>query len=133
MDTIRFGFFWLAALFISCGLPAPVTAETLDNKAIVELSGIGLGNEAIIAKIKSSTNTFDLTTIGLIALKKARVPDSVIAAMLEASGKTIQSATASNSGGTINPGDMRPSGIYLFQTVGTQKKMTRLDPTTSTE
>jgi hypothetical protein len=70
-------------------LAVPANAETLNNQSVVELVKVGLGEEAIIAKIGSSPNRFEVTTADLIALKKAGVSSSVIAAMIGASKNTV--------------------------------------------
>ena len=56
----------------------------------------GLGADIIIAKIRSSPSSFDTSSTALQELKKARVPDAVILAMVQ--------APASSGGGTsANP------------------------------
>lgn len=59
-----------------------LTAEILDNAAIVKMVSAGLGSDVITLKIERSDGAFDTSTDGLIALKKAHVPDAVIRAML---------------------------------------------------
>ncbi len=44
-------------------------AEMLTNDSVIQLAEIGLGDEALIAKIKTSENTFDVSTDALVALK----------------------------------------------------------------
>jgi hypothetical protein len=58
-----------------------LTAEVLDNAAIMMVSA-GLGSDVIMLKIERSVGAFDTSTDGLIALKKAHVPDAVIRAVL---------------------------------------------------
>lgn len=70
----------LAALAIALAVPA--SAETLTIDQIVALTATGIGDEAIIAKIKSSDAKFDLTTDQMIALRGKGVTGPVIAAML---------------------------------------------------
>ncbi|RZK22270.1 MAG: hypothetical protein EOO56_09155 [Hymenobacter sp.] len=63
-------------------------SETLTNRGIIALTGAGLSPELIVAKIESATCAFDLSTDGLVALKKAGVTDGVLQAMMSrASGK----------------------------------------------
>jgi hypothetical protein len=59
-----------------------LTAEVLDNAAIVKMVSAGLGSDVIMLKIERSDGAFDTSTDGLIALKKAHVPDAVIRAVL---------------------------------------------------
>lgn len=77
------------------------TQETLINENIVEMVKTGISDEVIIAKIKSSKNSFDISTKSIQTLKTAGVSDSVILEMVQsASNKevinTTPSANASN-------------------------------------
>jgi hypothetical protein len=75
-------------------LPTPATAtakptsqvfgEALTNVEIIKMKEAGLGDQLIIAKIKSSPGKYKLDTDELIALKKAGVSEEIIAAMLQA-------------------------------------------------
>lgn len=76
--------------FLLCGMasgapPHPFQDTELDNARIVEMTRIGLGDEIIIAKIKTAHPNFTLSDSDLVDLKKENVSDRVIAAMLEAS------------------------------------------------
>lgn len=62
----------------------PASGE-IDNARVVEMSKLGLGDDIIIAKIKTSQCKFSLTDNDLLLLKMSGVSDKVIAAMLEAS------------------------------------------------
>lgn len=108
-------------------------AETLSNADVIELSSIGIGDEAVIAKIQASSNQFKLTTDDMIALKKAGVSGAVIAAMLNASSGSAVSANAQMSSDSPDPLVPHPSGIYLLASWGEQPKMQVLDPTTSNQ
>ncbi len=57
----------------------------VDNARVVAMTKLGLGDEVIIARIKTSPCKFALSDDDLVALKRAGVSDKVIAAMLEAS------------------------------------------------
>src|SRR6266566_4317375 len=59
-----------------------LTAEVLDNAAVVKMVSAGLGPDVITLKIEHSQGAFDTSTDGLIALKNAHVPDVVLLAML---------------------------------------------------
>jgi hypothetical protein len=108
-------------------------AETLTNDSIIMLSAAGLGSEAIIAKIKASAATFDLSTEKLIALKSAKVPDAVIAAMLETSSKPNVSANAAGTSNSADPLAPHASGIYLLRGTGSSAQMMRIDATNSAQ
>lgn len=55
----------------------------LANNDVVELAKLGLGSEIIIAKIRASETKFDTSPVALKNLSDAKVPDSVIVAMVE--------------------------------------------------
>jgi hypothetical protein len=121
------------AAFAAMVMAVPAYAETLSNADVVELSSIGLGDEAVIAKIKTSSNQFQLTTDDMIALKKSGVSGAVIAAMLEASSGATVSANAQMSSDSPDPLVPHPSGIYLLASWAEPPKMQVLDPTTSNQ
>jgi len=66
-------------------LAHPMQDTEIDNARVVEMTRIGLGEEIIIAKIKTAHPNFSLTDNDLVELKKANVSDKVVATMLEAS------------------------------------------------
>lgn len=121
----------IASLALGCALflATPVAAETLTNATVVSLVNAGIGNEAVIAKIKASDGKYDLSTNDLIALKAAGVSGDVIAAML---GTTMKSdAPAAMSLTDINPMTPHPSGLYVIDTAA--NRLNRLDPTVSNQ
>jgi hypothetical protein len=65
--------------------PAPgQTSVEVDNARVIAMTKLGLGDEVIIARIKTSPCKFVLSDDDLVALKRAGVSGKVIAAMLEA-------------------------------------------------
>jgi hypothetical protein len=56
----------------------------LSNEDILDMLRTGLSPQIVIAKIKSSATAFDTSATALQRLKAARVPDSVILAMVQA-------------------------------------------------
>lgn len=105
--------------------------ELLDNETIVSLVGVGLGPEAIVAKIEASRGSYDTSTNALIRLKRAGVPDSVIAAMVNRSKSPVLSnAVTDNS----NPNPLAPHapGIYILDSAGAGR-MIRIDATISNQ
>jgi hypothetical protein len=115
------------ALFIA----APAAAETLTNDTVIALSASGLGDEAVIAKIKSSQVRFDLTTDHLIALRGKGVTGPVIAAMIEAASPAAKPAAMSMD--SPDPMVPHPSGLYLLAGSGGQGRMQRIDVTVSNQ
>jgi len=120
-----------AVLALGCALlfASPVAAETLTNASVISLVRAGLGDEAVIAKIKASDGKYNLSTDDLIALKNAGVPGGVIAAMLDASAKAAGSAAMSVT--DINPMTPHPSGVYFIDTRA--NRLARMDPTMSSQ
>lgn len=124
--------FACAAMLAACVLPSTVAAETLTNASVVTLVKAGLGDDAVIAKIKATPGQFDLSSDQLIALKQQGVPSAVIAAMVTAGSPAVTGAAALSA----DSPDWRvphPSGIYLLADGGTPARMRRIDPTTANQ
>jgi hypothetical protein len=119
----------LVALAVA-SFSASARAETLTADAIVSLSTMGLGDEAIIAKIKTSGSVFNLTTDEMIALKKRGVSGPVIAAMLAGPGDAKSTPFSMDSPDPMIP---HPAGVYLLADWTPNPKMTRIDPTVSNQ
>lgn len=127
---------------INSGAPAPSGGSTassaapknsaLTNSDVVQLVKAGLGDDAVVAKIQTSPQSFDLSTDGLIGLKGAGVPNTVIAAMLGGGAKTVQ---APNQLSMDSPDPAVPHfpGLYLVDAIGGSGKMTRINPTNSNQ
>ncbi len=122
-----------AAALVACAWALPASAETLDNAKVIELSKVGLGDEAVIAKIKASAAQYDTNTDALIALKNAGVSSAVIAAMIDASKGGGASANAQMSSDAADPKVPHPSGIYLLANWLPEPKMAVIDATTSNQ
>lgn len=83
-------------------LPASVDSEILTNASILELIECGLGEEVIQEKIRHSRCSFGLATSDIATLKKNKVSDLLIAAMIKAqSARGI--ASSSNSDKATQP------------------------------
>ena len=63
-------------------------ASTLTNKDVLEMIKAGLTAEVIVAKIKSTSTSFDTSPTALADLKAANVPDTVILAMVNGPATT---------------------------------------------
>lgn len=121
----------LASFALAAAVPA--AAETLDNATVVQLASIGLGDEAIIAKIQASPSNFDVTTDALITLKQDGVSSAVIAAMIEASNTTKASSSVMASIDSPDPMVPHPSGVYMLADWLEEPKMLVIDATTSNQ
>ncbi len=78
MKTLRILIFILAAAASALG-----QGETLTNADIVEMTKVGLSIEIVIRKIRTSNTRFDISSSGLIELKKANVTDDIISSMID--------------------------------------------------
>lgn len=125
--------FSLAVALFAAGLAGPAFAETLDNAKVIQLVNLGIGDEAVIAKIKTTDGDYDVSTDALIALKKANVPGPVIAAMIDASGRKAASRNSELSLDSPDPKVPHASGIYLLADWLPEPKMVSINPTTSTQ
>ena len=63
---------------------APSVQAQLTNKDVLDLHRVGLPEQVLLAKIKSSQTNFDTSPPQLKELKAAGLPDAVILAMVEA-------------------------------------------------
>lgn len=104
-------------------------AEVLTNESVMMLTKAGLGAESIVAKIKTSPNTFDMSTMELVKLKQAKVADAVIAAMVQAGSRAERAAVSDSP----DPAVMRATGIYVLRDWESPVKMQRMDPTAAAQ
>ncbi len=65
---------------------------TMNNADVVSMLEAGLSPDIVVAKIKSSACKFDTSSTALQQLKSARVPDTVIMAMVQAPVNASSSA-----------------------------------------
>ncbi len=96
--------------------------ETLTNQSIIELHKAGLSKEVMLAKIQSTACEFDMSTTALINLKKLKLPDEVLNAMMEKdSGNEVEAPKATTVSADAKAG----------KTTSTNKKSAK--PTVPTE
>lgn len=119
----------LALLSACVFLSQPAMAEQMSVDDVMQLSSMGLGDDAIIAKIKSENATFDLSTDEMIALKQKGVSSPVIAAMLSASAN----AEPEYSLDSPDPMIPHPAGLYLLTGTGADAQMQRMNATVSNQ
>lgn len=62
---------------------AQTSADFMNNQSVIDMIKAGFSKELIISKIESTQCKFNTSTQALIELKKQRVPEDVIAAMLD--------------------------------------------------
>jgi len=100
--------------------------DTLRNETIIKFTQSKFADNVIINKINTSPIKFDVSTDGLISLKKNNVSDPVINLMIEKQSKIDQAKSLStNNNSDGNNFTFKKSGIYFLK----DKKYTPLDPT----
>lgn len=123
----------LAIALVVASSSLPAQAETLNNAKVVELLGLGLGDEAVIAKIKASDGDYDVSTDALIALKRSGASSPVIAAMIDASSRKTTSQNAVLSIDSPDPKVPHAAGIYMLADWLPAPKMVGINVTTSNQ
>jgi hypothetical protein len=83
----------LSTLLLFCS--AAVPQEAITNTTIIKMVGAGLGSDVVIGAIRGAKAVnFDVSADALIALKRARVADPIIAAMQERVDSPARSSAA---------------------------------------
>lgn len=117
-------------LALAIAVSAPAVAEKLTNDTVVALAEAGLGDEAIIAKIKASEAGYDVSTSQIMALKAKGVSGPVIAAMIAAASPAASMAALSVN--AADPMVPHAPGVYLMDEKG-PPQMIRMDATVSNQ
>jgi len=86
-----------------------------------------LGASLIVAKIHTSKTRFDVSLNELLRLKKEKVADAVVEAMIRASQAEASSDTSMTD--PHDPVSPHNPGIYYLNEADRQRQMIRLDPT----
>lgn len=116
-----------AALVVSA---VPAAANTLTVEDVVALSDAKLGDEAIVAKIRSDGQHFDLSPQQMIELRQRGLSSAVIAAMLATAGSVASTEVSMNSPDPTVP---HPPGLYALVRRGSAAQMVRIDPTSTSQ
>lgn len=127
MHIVKFIGVALTAMALAAGAVSAQAQEALTNESVLKLLEAGLPVEAVVAKIKASRGSFDVSTDRLIELKNKGVPGAVLAAMLEPmnQGPTELSMDAAD------PQVPHYPGVYML---GTQdQRMYRMVATASNQ
>lgn len=87
---------WLVvSLLVFCSVL--VAQQTLNNDAIVKMVQAGLSDDLIVTTINSQAGSYDASTDGIIALKKAGVSDKVVSAIVQKASSVPARPNASTS------------------------------------
>lgn len=87
--------------------------EVLTNEKILQMVKLDLGEEIIVQKINQSECQCDTSTAALAKLQAAKVPKSIIMAMLNATAGYSETAPAPASKGPTNNNDVGGNGVSL--------------------
>lgn len=132
--------FLVAAL--SCFIAASTcfaqqTAKKMTNQDVLDMLGLGLGDEVIIDKIHAATETdFDTSVDALKTLKTTKVSDAVIRAMINPHAGAPVVATATKDSVAADPNDPNSPhspGIYMYTKGRNGLQLTMLEPTVYTQ
>jgi hypothetical protein len=86
----------------------------LTNKDVLDMVAIGLGDNVVIEKIRSASETaFDTDIESLKALKAAHVSDEVIRVMINPKAAAASLAPAVNTAAPANPDLPDDAGVYI--------------------
>ncbi|WP_419827129.1 hypothetical protein [Sphingomonas sp.] len=119
-------------LALMLAVPGAGRAETLGVDQVVALSQAGLGDEAVIAKIRASGSRFDLSADQMMALKKRGVSGPVIAAMLSSAPAAAAPGATATSMDSPDPAVAHPTGVYMLQ-AAPAPHMVRMNATVSNQ
>jgi hypothetical protein len=138
MKKVFFVFMLSVAFIAGTAVMTKAQDETLTNQDIITMAKAGLDKMIIVGKIRSTKNKFDLSTNGLIELKKAGVDDLIVQTMLMAvngGGNGAGTSTLSGPAATDpnDPSAPHDFGIYIYEEKGGGKMMTRLEPNVSAQ
>ena len=107
---------------------APTSGSGMGNADVLKMASAGLGPDVIIGSIRqASSHNFDLSIDSLIALKKANVPDAVVAAMQQASTSPSASTGSPVPSHIADSKIATPSEAKAFYTVSSSGKLTMLE------
>lgn len=105
--------------------------EILKNETILELHQMDFSEQIIIGKIKNTLSDFDVDLESLKALKEAGLPDSIVAAMIEASSSEQAVSTDFDPNDPLSP---HSPGIYLYVEGGDGgSTLTKMEPSSYTQ
>lgn len=107
-------------------------AETLTNDSVLAMQAAGLGDEVIVAKIRSSPNSFDTSTAQVIALKGKGLSPAVLAAMISGPSTSVQ-AKAVFSTDSADPNVPHAAGVYLLDDWNSPARMVKIDATSANQ
>lgn len=119
----------LVIAIIAFGSATSAIAQDFNNQSIITLTRSGVGREVLLAKVASLPCSYDVSTEGILALKKVGVADAVIAAMVERCvGSSNAQGVASKDS---DPASKRSAGLYVDLGLESAHQLVRIRPTTA--
>lgn len=108
----------LTVCFAICITPKKLNAQqTMNNDAVIKLVKAGLSDDLIVSTINSQPGTYDTSTDGLIALKKAGVSDKVVDAIVTKGLAPAAAPTATATASSL-PQGVDEIGVYYKSKTG---------------
>jgi hypothetical protein len=114
--------------------PLLVAQQPLTNDSVIKMAKAGLSDDVIITSINSSPGAYDTSTEALVALKKARVSDKIVSAIIVKS--STPAPAAAQAPASAAPGDFGATpasgvppgvdsvGVYYQDTGGSWQEVT---------
>jgi hypothetical protein len=117
--------------------PLLVAQQPLTNDSVIKMAKAGLSDDVIITSIQSNPGAYDTSTDSLVALKKARVSDKIVSAIIvksaapappaaapaQASAPVAQTEFSATPASGIPPG-IDSVGIYYLDPGGAWQEVT---------
>lgn len=100
--------------------------DILTNETIVEMKAKGLPNSIILAKIKTSQNSFDISTDALLKIADNKLSEDIVNAIVDAASDNSRHFIKIDPN---NPLDMHEAGIYYFKNSGDKNELVPLEAT----
>lgn len=117
------------AIALASASQLAVAAEPLARDAVLQLTELGLGDDAVIAKIQADKVSFDLSTDDMVQMKARGVSSAVIAALI--SNRYV--AKIEPSLDSPDPMIPHPAGLYAFHAGDGPPRMQRMEATVSNQ
>jgi hypothetical protein len=117
----------LIILLSLLAIPGAAAADPLNREEVLQLTQLGLGDDAVIAKIRADTVDFDLSTDDMLDLKRRGVSSSVIAALIS----NRYAPKVPQSIDSPDPLVPHPAGLYILHE--DRRIMQRMDATVSNQ
>lgn len=127
-SLMKIGMALVAGVGLACAHFA-AEARPLDKNSILQLTQMGLGDDAVVAKIQADKVDFDLSTEEMLAFKKQGMSSPVIAALI--SNRYV--AKVEPSLDSPDPAVPHPAGFYALMNEGAAPRMERMEPTVTNQ